>query len=64
MYKRQPLGRLAAEAGYADQAHLTRECGRLAGLSPAALLAAGAAPAGEKAAPLAPRGGALALLAA
>jgi AraC-like DNA-binding protein len=42
-----PLARLAAEAGYADQAHLARECRRLAGLSPTALLAAGAAPAGE-----------------
>jgi AraC-like DNA-binding protein len=32
------LARLAAEAGYADQSHLTRECLRLAGLSPAALM--------------------------
>jgi AraC-like DNA-binding protein len=32
------LARLAAEAGYADQSHLTRECVRLAGLSPRALL--------------------------
>jgi AraC-like DNA-binding protein len=31
------LARLAAQAGYADQAHLTRECTRLAGLAPAAL---------------------------
>jgi AraC-like DNA-binding protein len=31
------LARLAADAGYADQAHLTRECVRLAGLTPAAL---------------------------
>jgi AraC-like DNA-binding protein len=31
------LARLAAEAGYADQAHLTRESTRLAGLTPAAL---------------------------
>ena len=31
------LAALAAEAGYADQAHLTRECVRLAGLTPAAL---------------------------
>jgi AraC-like DNA-binding protein len=30
----------AAELGYADQAHLTRECARLAGVTPAALLAA------------------------
>ena len=41
------LSRLAAEAGYADQAHLTRECGRLTGLTPAALLTAGVWPAGE-----------------
>ncbi len=33
------LARAAAGAGYADQPHLTRECSRLAGLSPAALLA-------------------------
>jgi AraC-like DNA-binding protein len=31
------LARLAAEAGYADQAHLTRESTRLAGLPPAAM---------------------------
>ena len=31
------LASLAAGAGYADQAHLTRECGRLAGLTPVAL---------------------------
>jgi len=31
------LAGLAAEAGYADQAHLTRESARLAGLPPAAL---------------------------
>ena len=31
------LAAIAAEAGYADQAHLTRECGKLAGLTPAAL---------------------------
>lgn len=42
------LARLALEAGYADQAHLTRECGRLSGLTPAALLASGAWPAGER----------------
>jgi AraC-like DNA-binding protein len=41
------LAGLAFEAGYADQAHLTRECSRLAGLPPAALLASGAGPAGE-----------------
>ncbi len=44
---RADLARVALEAGYADQAHLTRECGRLSGLPPAALLAEGAAPAGE-----------------
>ena len=32
------LAALAFAAGYADQAHLTRECTRLAGLPPAALL--------------------------
>jgi AraC-like DNA-binding protein len=31
------LAGLAVQAGYADQAHLTRECGSLAGLAPAAL---------------------------
>src|SRR5258707_887657 len=30
----------AAELGYADQPHLTRECVRLAGVTPAALVAA------------------------
>ena len=45
---RADLARLALEAGYADQAHLTRECTRLAGLPPAALLASGAGPAGER----------------
>jgi AraC-like DNA-binding protein len=34
---RVDLSRLAAEAGYADQAHLTRESVRLGGLPPAAL---------------------------
>jgi methylphosphotriester-DNA--protein-cysteine methyltransferase len=33
------LAALAAQAGYADQAHLTRECQALAGLTPAALAA-------------------------
>jgi AraC-like DNA-binding protein len=42
-----PLARLAADAGYADQAHLARECRRLTGLPPSRLLATGAAPAGE-----------------
>jgi AraC-like DNA-binding protein len=41
------LAGLAFEAGYADQAHLTRECTRLAGLPPAALLQTGAGPGGE-----------------
>jgi AraC-like DNA-binding protein len=43
------LARLAADAGYADQAHLARDCRRLAGTTPAALVAAGATPAGERA---------------
>jgi AraC-like DNA-binding protein len=34
------LASVAFELGYADQAHLTRECVRLAGLTPAALAAA------------------------
>jgi AraC-like DNA-binding protein len=41
------LAQLAFGAGYADQAHLTRECSRLAGLPPAALLASGTGPAGD-----------------
>jgi AraC-like DNA-binding protein len=43
-----PLLRPAIEAGYADQAHLTRECRRLSGLPPAVLLRGGAVAAGEK----------------
>jgi AraC-like DNA-binding protein len=35
---RVPLAGLAAEAGYADQPHLTRECHDLAGLAPRPLL--------------------------
>jgi AraC-like DNA-binding protein len=31
---------LAADAGYADQSHLTRDCRRLSGLPPAVLLEA------------------------
>lgn len=31
------LAALAADTGYADQAHLTRECGQLAGVTPATL---------------------------
>ena len=43
------LARLALGAGYADQAHLTRETRRLAGRTPRELLLAGAArPAGER----------------
>jgi AraC-like DNA-binding protein len=42
------LARVAAEAGYADQPHLTRESVGLAGLPAAALLASGAGPAGER----------------
>jgi AraC-like DNA-binding protein len=37
---RNDLAALALEAGYADQAHLTRETTRLAGLPPAALIRA------------------------
>jgi len=37
---RPGLADLAAWAGYADQAHLSRECADLAGLPPAGLLAA------------------------
>lgn len=36
-----PLARVAADRGYADQAHLSREVRDLAGLSPRALLAEG-----------------------
>jgi AraC-like DNA-binding protein len=36
---RAPLARLAAESGYADQAHFTREFSRLIGLPPRAFLA-------------------------
>jgi AraC-like DNA-binding protein len=32
------LARMAAELGYADQAHLTRECSRLSGLTPRELV--------------------------
>lgn len=37
----ESLGMLAAVAGYADQAHLTRECRRLAGLTPSDLFKTG-----------------------
>jgi AraC-like DNA-binding protein len=33
------LARLAADTGYADQAHLTRECVRLTGVTPRVFLA-------------------------
>jgi AraC-like DNA-binding protein len=33
------LARVAADLGYADQAHMTRDCLRLSGLTPAALVA-------------------------
>lgn len=42
------LARLAAESGYADQPHLTRDCVELTGLPAGALLATGAAAAGER----------------
>lgn len=42
------LAQLAANTGYADQAHLARECRRLTGLTPSALRAAGATAAGER----------------
>jgi len=42
------LAGLAFEAGYADQAHLTRECRRLAGRTPAEIVASGASAAGER----------------
>jgi transcriptional regulator GlxA family with amidase domain len=45
---RPDLAGLAFAAGYADQAHLTRECVRLAGRTPAALLAGPVRPAGER----------------
>ena len=45
---RGDLARLALDAGYADQAHLTREARRLSGRTPAELVANGATPAGER----------------
>jgi AraC-like DNA-binding protein len=44
----EDLAGLAFAAGYADQAHLTRECARLSGRTPAALRAGGVRPAGER----------------
>jgi AraC-like DNA-binding protein len=43
----ETLARLAADAGYADQAHLAREAKRLSGVAPSELLARGAGPAGD-----------------
>ena len=43
-----PLAGLAADAGYADQAHLARDCRRFTGRTPSALRAAGASAAGER----------------
>jgi AraC-like DNA-binding protein len=45
---RVDLAGLAFAAGYADQAHLTRECRRLAGRTPAELVTLGVRPAGER----------------
>jgi AraC-like DNA-binding protein len=45
------LATAAARLGYADQAHLTRECVRLAGLTPATLLAARRPPAMKRTGP-------------
>ncbi len=46
------LATQAAEAGYADQAHLTRECRSLGGLPPRLLLSGSATPAATPRAPL------------
>jgi AraC-like DNA-binding protein len=35
----EDLARVAADLGYADQAHLTRDCRRLTGMTPTALAA-------------------------
>jgi AraC-like DNA-binding protein len=45
---RADLAGLAIDAGYCDQAHLTRECRRLAGLTPTDVLAWRITPAGER----------------
>ena len=44
----ESLAWLAAEAGYADQAHMTREVRRLSGRSPSSLLSEGPRAAGER----------------
>ena len=51
----EELARLALAAGYADQAHLTRETRRLAGRTPLELVTARAGPAGERPCDEAPR---------
>lgn len=43
------LAELAGAAGYADQAHMSREVRHLSGMTPRQLLASGAHPAGERA---------------
>lgn len=48
---RSSLASLAADAGYVDQAHLTRECRRLADTTPAALLAGEVSAVAEKSDP-------------
>jgi AraC-like DNA-binding protein len=50
----EDLARLALAAGYADQAHLTRETRRLAGRTPLELANARVSPAGERLASAAP----------
>lgn len=45
---RVDLAGLAFASGYSDQAHLTRECRRLAGRTPAELVTLGVRPAGER----------------
>jgi len=42
--RRRSLGWAAAECGYFDQAHLDRDCVRLAGVTPSALMAAAPSP--------------------
>jgi AraC-like DNA-binding protein len=50
------LGPLAADAGYADQAHLSRECRRLSGLAPTALVVDRHHAAGDKSVSFKPNG--------